>query len=137
MEKFLLLVRRYLGATLLVMQRGGWSEEVVEEGLGSLREVPFNVEDMKVPNGLRFHCIDIWVDELERVGVLGESDEEKEGEVDEELAESLLTPLRELKKGSPTKAVRVKAGEALKDERLPGVEKKVPVVEDGWGGCED
>jgi ribosomal RNA-processing protein 1 len=114
MEKFLLLTRRYLGATFQVMKKGTWEEESVKVHLELLQEVPCNVEDMRLPNGLRFHVIDIYVDELERVGAL---DSEEDSEVP---IERLLEPLKRLAEKSPMKAVRNKAKEALKDERLLG-----------------
>ncbi|KAL2067413.1 hypothetical protein VTL71DRAFT_1838 [Oculimacula yallundae] len=135
MEKFLLLARRYVGVMFKVMESSGWEGEMVEGLLGVLGEVPCNVEDNRIPNGMRFHVIDIYVDELERVGLLKE---EVEGR--EEILERVLEPLRGLAKGSPTKPVRVKAKEALEDERLPGNEKVEGGEEkedDGWGGFED
>ncbi|KAH9218487.1 nucleolar protein,Nop52-domain-containing protein [Leptodontidium sp. 2 PMI_412] len=134
MEKFLLLARRYLGATFKVLKEGGWEEELVRSHVELLQEGPCNVEDVRVPNGMRFHVIDIYVDELERVGLLQE-----EGR--DEILERVLVPLRALQKGSPTKPVRVKAKEALEDERLPGNEKvegeEASKEDDGWGGFED
>ena len=136
MEKFLLLTRRYLAATFEVLKRGKWEEGLLDEHVGLLREVPCNVEEVKVPNGMRYHVIDIYVDELERVGFLDE------GEKREERLEKLLGPLRRLAKESPTKTVRRKAKEALEDERLPGNEKQEEddaekEEEGGWGGIED
>ncbi|EKD15739.1 uncharacterized protein L3040_003096 [Drepanopeziza brunnea f. sp. 'multigermtubi'] len=136
MEKFLLLTRRYLGATFKAMAEKEWGDELVNAHMELLAEVPCNVEEVRVPNGLRFHVIDIYVDELERVGVLGE-----EGK--EETVERLLGPLRALAKQSPTKPVRVKAKEALEDERLPGNAKvnaeaeEDAKEEDAWAGFED
>ena len=133
MEKFLLLTRRYLCATFKLMKEGEWEEGLVEEHLELLKEVPCNTEDMKVPNGMRYHVIDIYVDELERVGALEKGREGVE-------VEKLLGPLRRLAKESPTKPVRNKSKEALADDRLPGNEKaEVPEPEkmDGeWGGIE-
>jgi ribosomal RNA-processing protein 1 len=129
MEKFLLLTRRYLCATFEAMKRSGWEEELVGRHLALIEELPCNVEDVRVPNGMRFHVIDIYVDELERVGVLEEGSEAP--------VERLLEPLRGLAKSSPTKPVRIKAKEALEDERLPGNEKDVENMEkedNGWGG---
>jgi ribosomal RNA-processing protein 1 len=135
MEKYLLLTRRYLTSMFEVMKRGKWEEGLIEEHMALLGEVPCNVQDVKVPNGLRYHVIDIYVDELERVGVL----EEDEGR--EDRLEKMLAPLRTLAKESPTKTVRSKAKEALEDERLPGNEKlqgdDTEKEEDGWGGIED
>jgi len=133
MEKFLLLVRRYIGAMFALMESQGWEGETVGELLVVLEEVPLEVRDARLPNGLRYHVIDVYVDELERVSAL------KDGGKGVPL-EELLEPLRKLGKESPTKDVRRKCREALEDERLPGNEKVVQEkkVEDGeWGGIED
>ena len=134
MEKFLLLTRRYLGATFELLRRGGWKESSIKKHVELLQEGPCNVDDVRIPNGMRFHVIDIYVDELEKVGAL-----EEEGK--NVPLESLLAPLRTLAKESPTKPVRRKAKEALDDERLPGNEKPeeddTPKEEDGWGGIQD
>lgn len=136
MEKFLLLVRRYIGATLAVLRDAGWEEGMVGEMCGVWEEVAFNVGDVRVANGVRFHCVDVFVDELERVGALEEGSGAPVGE--------LLGPLRRLAEGCPSKAVRVKGREALADERLPGNGKEVVDGEvDGggeeeeWGGIEE
>lgn len=147
MEKFLLLCRRYLCAGFQVCEKAGWGEDAVSEVLRALQEGPLEVVDLRRPNGMRYHVVDIYVDELERVGVLGKAGED-EVEVDKELVERLLEPLRKLAKDSPTKTVRKKAKEALADERLPGNKKTEEekaaeeaarkAEEDGeWGGIED
>lgn len=136
MEKFLLLTRRYLAATFKVLKEGGWKEKQIKEYMAMLQEIPCNVEDLKISNGMRFHVIDIWVDELDKVGALELVEEEEEG-----VLEMLLGPMRELNEKSPTKPVRKKAKEALEDERLPGNEK--PEMEgvlrgtDEWEGIEE
>jgi ribosomal RNA-processing protein 1 len=133
MEKFLLLVRRYVGALFALMEESKWERDTMEELLGVLGEVPLEAGDARLPNGLRYHVIDVYVDELERVGAL------KDGGEGVPL-EQLLEPLRKLGKESPTKDVRRKCREALEDERLPGNETLVEekeVVDGEWGGIED
>jgi ribosomal RNA-processing protein 1 len=131
MEKFLLLTRRVVAVQFAICADAEWAQEVVEEQLGLLVETPLDCEDVRVPMGLRYHVIDVYVDELERAGALGEERRGVELEV-------LLGPLRELKGRSPTRSVREKAAEALGDERLPGNEKEdVEMEDEGWGGIED
>lgn len=155
MEKFLLLVRRYLAAGLEVV-RDNWTgdegegeDENVGEGvLRVLEDVPCKVGEgeMRVPNGMKFHVVDIWVDELERVGMLEEDVVGTEkGKV---RLERVLRPLRKMQKDSMNKIVRIKAKDALADERLPGNEKGMggdedddededeDEAEEGWGGIE-
>lgn len=136
MEKFLLLTRRYLQATFMSLEKDNWKDEQVKTMMELLAEYPLNAKDVRIPNGMRYHVIDIYVDELEKLGVLSE-------DIDEETLEVLLDPLRIISVGSPTKSVRQKAQEALADERLPGNEKTVAPEDEeskedeGWAGIED
>ncbi|CAG8950283.1 hypothetical protein HYFRA_00006775 [Hymenoscyphus fraxineus] len=135
MEKFLLLVRRYVGATLSVLKEGGWEKDRVQEVLDVYEEIPLSVGDVRVPMGLRFHVIDVWVDELERMGLLEDAGVDGKGRV----LEQVMAPLVKLREGSPTKIVRRKAGDALADERIPGNERVVVREEGGseWAGFDD
>ncbi|RFU33126.1 hypothetical protein B7463_g3242, partial [Scytalidium lignicola] len=117
MEKFLLLTRRYIGATFKLVSNSKWDKEILGQHIALLEELPCNVDDMRIPNGMRFHVIDVYIDELERAGALSE-DSESEVPLDE-----LLQPLRKLAKSSPTKPVRLKSREALEDDRLPSNRK--------------
>ncbi|KAH8808192.1 hypothetical protein F5884DRAFT_674289 [Xylogone sp. PMI_703] len=140
MEKFLLLTRRYVGATFKYLSNSNWEQEILSQHIALLEEVPCNVDDMKIPNGMRFHVIDIYVDELERVGALAED------KLSEVPLDTLLEPLRKLAKSSPTKPVRLKSREALEDDRLPNNEKSgndqkqeqdAGEGSDGWEGFDD
>jgi ribosomal RNA-processing protein 1 len=137
MEKFLLLTRRVVGTAFAYLQSKGWDEELVKEHLALLEEIPLNGPDHKLPNGMRYHVIDIYIDELQKIGAVDGDD--KEAEDKEAPLPTLLEPLKKLEKESPTKAVRVKCKEALADERLPKSVK--PEEEEGsddgeWGGID-
>jgi ribosomal RNA-processing protein 1 len=89
-------------------------------------------EGRKVPDGLRYHCLDVWIDELERTF----RDEERKAAGMEDQAEhagrgsrkrkekqkavlDLVMPLVEtMAKEALTKGVRLRAKETLADERL-------------------
>jgi ribosomal RNA-processing protein 1 len=102
------------------------------------------------PDGLRYHLIDLWVDELEKVLEFegGESDSEGEaknrkikGDVPMEL---LLRPLEKLRTESPYKPVRTRAIDALDDDRLVEWGIRTREAEDEeensegeWGGFDD
>jgi ribosomal RNA-processing protein 1 len=131
MDKFLYLVRVYLRAAWKRLSTDGWDPEMLEEYLAVLREVPLNPEDQKIPNGMRYHVIDVYVDELEESGL---------GKEQKDVIEKLLTPLRELQKQSPTKTVRSRAAEALEDPRLDTMFGVMPSKEhedEEWGGIGD
>ncbi|KAI5921471.1 nucleolar protein,Nop52-domain-containing protein [Camillea tinctor] len=78
----------------------------------------------KVPVGLRLHVLDIWVDEAEKLGLLGTKGEEAEEQQDgeQEQKREFLDRIRELvevQTKSACKPVRARAKESLADERLP------------------
>ena len=62
----------------------------------------------KVPDGLRYHVLDVWVDGLESVA----------GEMDQEDLEQVLGPVRRLANEGKTKMLRQWAMGVLGDERL-------------------
>ena len=110
----------------------------MQEYLRLIEEIPLSPGSLKVPDGLRYHVLDVWVDELDRV------DEGREGSCP---VEEVLGPVRRLEREGRTKAVRKRAKETLADERLEnwndrdgvekGVDKEETGSEDGSGGEED
>jgi len=108
MDKYLYLVRCYIGKGFEECAKKGWDEdEFLDEYLSVLADTSLSVRDTKVPNGLRFHVIDIYADELEK------ADDMKKIPLNK-----VLTPLRKLGKETITKTVRTRVQEALNDERL-------------------
>lgn len=83
-----------------------------EDSLGAL-----NAGDGKVPDGVRYHVLDVWVDGLvetegwEGVGV--------------------LRPVEILRTKGRTKIVRERARQVLGDERLQGIEKRSKKMMEG------
>lgn len=109
--------------------------EEEEDGLG-----PLSPGNRKVPDGVRYHVLDLWVDELE--GVVGA---EEDGMLKEGLDEMLMEPVKRLEREGGSKIVRSRAREVLEDERVreiaPDEERKE--MENGrrdddeeWGGFE-
>ena len=72
--------------------------------LDLVEELPLSVGDGKVPDGLRYHVLDVWVDGLLEV----EGWEER----------GLMRPVGKLAKEGRTKIVRERARGVLGDERL-------------------
>jgi len=143
MDKFLYLVRVFLGATLGFFAKFSWkNEEELKSYIAVLEETPFNPRDLKIPDGMRYHCLDVYVDELDRV------DEKRSGELP---LETLLEPIRKLGKNTLSKAVRSRVKETLEDDRLKdwlGTGEQTEIVEntpgtkeaskdDEWGGIAD
>jgi ribosomal RNA-processing protein 1 len=108
MDKFLYLVRCYVGKGFEVVKKKEWEdEELIDAYLDILAAVPLNASEPKIPNGLRYHVIDVYVDELDKV------DTERNAPL-----EKMLEPLKELGEKSLTKPVKLRVKEALEDERL-------------------
>jgi ribosomal RNA-processing protein 1 len=131
MDKFLLLVRRVFAAQLRHAAKNTGVADV-------LAEWPFELEGdlRKVPLGLRLHALDMWIDELEREGLLGGEDREEDADTSRLVRQvgDMVQALRY----SPIKAVRERARESDDDDRLPWVQKKEETKDDDeWGGFDD
>ncbi|KAL9594679.1 MAG: hypothetical protein Q9219_006899 [cf. Caloplaca sp. 3 TL-2023] len=87
-------------------------KDVVEGGKDGGGSGPLSKGDVRVPDGVRYHVLDVWVDGLEAV-VMGD-----EGKKRKDVVGSLMEPVRGLEKGGRTKVVRRRAREVLEDERL-------------------
>ena len=122
MNKFLLLVRLYFRASInYFMQRGlsTTTDSTNPSALGSyidvLAEIPLNPTDAKIPDGLRYHMIDIYVDELDAV------DSDRESGMPLEM---LLGPVRLLGRQSHNRIIRKRVKEMLQDPRLENWSKR-------------
>jgi len=123
LDKFLLLIRRYLAAGFEWCRRAGWGDVQVSGVVGVLGDVPLCAVGgaVQVPDGLRYHVLDIYVDELERV---------RGGRGASMPVDVLLGPVRALGEAKTTqKIMRKRVGECLADERL--VEWREEGGEDG------
>ncbi|KAH8894271.1 hypothetical protein GQ53DRAFT_683885 [Thozetella sp. PMI_491] len=154
MNKFLLLVRRMLEASLRWTKAagGGWDKGRTDDMVELLREWPFAPDEEVprdsdgdpyiIPAGLRLHVLDIWVDEAEKAGLLEEDDEQAA-----ETVRRIAALIDELENQTTVTAVRIRAKEALEDERLPGNRSKGSgkagdgaaddEENDGWEGFDD
>ncbi|KAJ6785614.1 hypothetical protein PWT90_00487 [Aphanocladium album] len=145
LDKFLLLVRRVFAAMVkYAVEQGGEAKTTVVD---VCREYVFDGEGGSsglgvLPLGLKLHVLDLWVDELDKAGVLG--DDKQEPFVKE------LGDMVEALRRNGTKVVRERAKESYDDERLPWATKAESMDEDeeeeeeeeeedeeGWGGIDD
>jgi len=108
MDKYLYLVRCYVNKGFEKVAKDQWADQALLEVYSKIMvDVPLNARDIKIPNGLRYHVVDIYVDELDKVDVRRTAP-----------LEIMLQPLRQLATDTPTKAMRKRVQEALDDERL-------------------
>ncbi|KAJ5204364.1 uncharacterized protein N7498_005243 [Penicillium cinerascens] len=114
------------------------SKPEVDEGNPNFVPMPHG------PDGLRYHLVDIWVDELEKVLEFDEDEESNRKILGDVPMELILRPLEKLRTESPYKPVRTRAAEALDDDRLVewGIRERKneeeEVDSDGeWGGFDE
>lgn len=134
MDKYLLLIRLMLRAVFGVLY---WStcEEASEEekeaargqveGLGRwpLSSGRGSGEGRKVPDGIRYHVLDVWVDELEMAfrdaeGEGGEGGKEGEEKRKKAVVDMVMGVVEGVATETLTKGVRLRAKDVLADARL-------------------
>jgi ribosomal RNA-processing protein 1 len=114
-----------------------WDDQRVDEMLEVLAHWPFVLEEevrndpdddddedsqsqdgfppQHVPVGLKLHVLDIWIDELEKAGLVdGEEDDQQAADIVQRIAELVET----LQIRTTSKAVRIRSKQSLLDERL-------------------
>ncbi|KAI4170474.1 MAG: hypothetical protein LQ343_004977 [Gyalolechia ehrenbergii] len=121
LDKYLLLIRYYIRDSFTYLKSCDWYVGLVNAFVhimkGDWKEVkgdlgPLSSGNGRVPDGIRYHVLDVWVDELERV-----AGDDGVGVV---VAEWLMEPVRRLEDEGRTKVVRGRAKEVLEDERVKG-----------------
>ncbi len=75
-------------------------------------------EGRKVPDGVRYHVLDVWVDELERVLKEGEEESSRSIERRKAAFDMVVGLVEGVAREALTKGVRIRAKESLADERL-------------------
>jgi ribosomal RNA-processing protein 1 len=111
-DKFLLLLRRYVAGTFRRLRAEDWQDDWLEGYQIVMAHVPLNPKDSKVPNAIRLHMTDIFLDELEKI--VSENDGP-----DGIPFEALLKPVRDLAQDCPLKFVRERTTkDVLEDPRL-------------------
>lgn len=133
LDKYLYLLRQYVAHSFKYLQQHAWNGDLVAGYLNLLEGIyrgksedrigALSVGDGKVPDGVRYHVLDVWVDGLvETEGWAG---------VD------VMRPVERLRTEGRTKVVRKRAGEVLGDERLKGEQHMEDGNKEGGEGEED
>lgn len=112
-NKYLRLCRFVLRASFLRLGAKKYAQSFVEKHNDIMRATPLNPEDIRIPDGIRYHVIDIYIDEIDHV-----REQLGEDKLTTEVVLALLPPLKEIHKQSKTTPVRKRAAGALSDERL-------------------
>ncbi|KAI8062300.1 uncharacterized protein B0P05DRAFT_556454 [Gilbertella persicaria] len=108
LDKYYLLLRRVIYFSFEFLARESWDPTYLEAYTDMLLEGPLSPTDRKNPDAIRYHIIDIYFEELDKV--LESRSDEEETKVN---MEEISRPLVVLSKEGSTKLLRTKAKEAL------------------------
>lgn len=112
MNKYLLLIRFVVRETFTILSSHASDTSgdarltendmasVLASQLRILRSWPLSLRERKVPDGLRLHVLDIWLEELDEIDTA-------------ELKSQLMQPIRNLAKDAMSKSVRMKAKDVV------------------------
>ncbi len=131
MNKILLLVRFYLREVFHLSLQSVVDDDsegkenstkFITSQVHILEAWPLSPRERKVPDGLRLHVLDIWVDELAgQVDAVqkghsqnGETENESANAALTDVANKFMTPVEKVSKEAPHKGVKMRAKEAVK-----------------------
>ena len=86
------------------------TQSLVESQLSVFQSYPLSPRERKVPDGLRLHVLDIWLDELKKLSSNSDADESAL----QVLKQRLMQPIRDLAKDALSKSVRTRAKDVIK-----------------------
>ncbi|ODQ74527.1 hypothetical protein LIPSTDRAFT_93324 [Lipomyces starkeyi NRRL Y-11557] len=110
-DKFYLLIRWFVHMMFRRLSRSDWERSLVEKWTDILIKYPLNSTNASIPDGIRYHMIDIYVDELERAN-------SSESGCNFPIAE-ILRPFEKLARDGKSQVVKRRAiAEVLNDSRL-------------------
>ncbi|KAG5361355.1 Ribosomal RNA-processing protein 1-like protein [Yarrowia sp. C11] len=150
-DKFYLLLRRYVGYAFQRLAKEGWDESWIERHNEVMSKIPLNPENPKIPDSIRYHVLEIYLDELAKVVLKDQKETEDEEEAAEQVKElfsdvpvaELLEAVESLSEESKNKVVQQRCVEDVLEnplliewgvaEELEG-EQEDEEEEDEWEG---
>ncbi|MCJ1469169.1 hypothetical protein MMC07_007802 [Pseudocyphellaria aurata] len=160
LDKYLYLLRRYIAAAFTYLARQGPQTDLAQGYLALMRgdigplSPGRGSEQAKVPDGLRYHVLDVWAEELARVALDNDlTDRDESTEQSAKQGELMMTPISALARDAKSKVVRARARECVRDWEIrrngsSGAADEAEVVDqeenggeveegDEWNGFED
>ncbi|KAK9377015.1 uncharacterized protein V1513DRAFT_422898 [Lipomyces chichibuensis] len=137
-DKFYLLIRWFVHMMFRRLSQSDWERSLVEKWTDILIKYPLNSTNASIPDGIRYHMIDIYLDELERaVNGLETTEANKSPttstettDIDKKSSKSgpdlpiaeILRPFEKLARDGKSKLVKRRAiVEVLNDARLESI----------------
>lgn len=117
LDKYYLLLRRVIYFSFQFLARESWDTVYLEAYTDMLIEGPLSPTDRKNPDAIRYHVIDLYFEELEKVLDDVRAKLEDDDDLDVPM-EEISRPLTVLAKEGSTKVLRTKAKEALEAHNM-------------------
>ncbi|KAK4516858.1 60S ribosomal protein L32 [Mucor velutinosus] len=117
LDKYYLLLRRVIYFSFQFLARESWDQVYLEAYTDMLIEGPLSPTDRKNPDAIRYHVIDLYFEELEKVLDDVRAKLEEADDLDVPM-EEISRPLTVLAKEGSHKTLRNKAKEALKAHEM-------------------
>lgn len=112
LDKFYTLLRRFVGVAFQKLYKSTWQEDLVAPYISLLEGMPLSAVNSRIPNGIRYHLADIYLEELANAVP-------KEEHSDVPISQ-LIEPFELLITKSPTKSVRMRVMKAIFDDAILG-----------------
>ncbi|KAG0347874.1 hypothetical protein BG004_006670 [Podila humilis] len=110
LDKFYFLLRRFLSYSFRMLKENDWDLDTINEFSKVMIDGPLNASNKTVPDGIRFHLIDIYLEELEKIVEVSQS-----GQVP---TAHILAPMFQLMSGTINVKVFKKVAEEIFEEIL-------------------
>ncbi|CAO3654790.1 unnamed protein product [Mucor hiemalis] len=117
LDKYYLLLRRVIYFSFQFLARESWDAVYLEAYTDMLIEGPLSPTDRKNPDAIRYHIIDLYFEELEKVLDDVRAKLEDDDDLDVPM-EEISRPFTVLAKEGSTKVLRTKAKEALEAHNM-------------------
>ncbi|EMR09293.1 hypothetical protein PNEG_02253 [Pneumocystis murina B123] len=106
LDKFYLLIRKNIEGGFRLCMSLNWSEKVVNNYVLLLEDIPLNPTNPKIPNSIRYHILDVYLDELDKVFPVKSKNQNFQIKV-------FLAPFLNLVKKSPDKYLKKRISETI------------------------
>ncbi|RUP51385.1 LOW QUALITY PROTEIN: nucleolar protein,Nop52-domain-containing protein [Jimgerdemannia flammicorona] len=104
LDKYYLLLRKFINYSFKLLAQNEWDNGMMDDYIEIMTAGPLNPTNAKVPDSIRYHIIDVWLEELEKVVVAQLSTLAEDENFDVPTA-ALMQPMLNLMGRSPNNVV--------------------------------
>ncbi|RUS34201.1 nucleolar protein,Nop52-domain-containing protein [Jimgerdemannia flammicorona] len=139
LDKYYLLLRKFINYSFKLLAQNEWDNGMMDDYIEIMTAGPLNPTNAKVPDSIRYHIIDVWLEELEKVVVAQLSTLAEDENFDVPTA-ALMQPMLNLMGRSPNNVVVKRVIESVFQavlEKFVQELDRIEAVEDAEDEAED